>query len=75
MRELAVGGTKRSRGFREELLTEGSYWAHQERRARCRNGEEPGDGEAVMTKRTGRSTSSEECWERRWSHYTERSYP
>ena len=30
-RELAVGGTKRSRGFREELLTEGSYWAHQER--------------------------------------------
>ena len=31
MPELAVGGTKRSRGFREELLTEGSYWAHQER--------------------------------------------
>jgi hypothetical protein len=31
MRELAVGGTKRSRGFREELLAKVSYRAHQER--------------------------------------------
>jgi hypothetical protein len=28
---LPAPSDERSRGFREELLTEGSYWAHQER--------------------------------------------
>jgi hypothetical protein len=30
-RELAIVGTERSRGFREELLAKVSYRAHQER--------------------------------------------
>src|SRR5215204_3570943 len=45
------------------------------RQARRRNGEEPGDGEAVMTKRTGHTTSRDKCWEKRRSNYTERSGP